>query len=228
MTLEVKFLSARRDSHIPPGTSRSGSTSTPDHLDRYPNMEAYRRPSSGYSKYQTAADFRIVKLEDIPAVVDPATIKSHLITFSASRDGGDFDLRDGVIHFRGAPCSRWTRQIGAASTTPRILWASLAVGYLMGLAFERTAARSRLIHRMPQPVRNWSARSIKWTMSNGLEGTNIDAPRKSARLRTRPVVLIAGGKDKDSNSLDHGLDRAKSASRRPHWRDGRPHQGALG
>jgi len=168
---------------------------TPDHLDRYPNMEAYRKAKLRIFEYQTAADFAIVKLEDIPAVVDPATIKSHLITFSASRDGGDFDLRDGVIHFRGAPVLAMDKTKLRGVHNAENLMASLAVGYLMGLAFERTAAP--LSTYSPLPHRCELVGTVdKVDYVNDSKATNIDALEKALVSETRPVVLIAGGKDK--------------------------------
>ena len=76
---------------------------TPDHLDRYPDMEAYRQAKLRIFENQTVEDFAVVNFADMPAVVDPAKLKARVITFSAVREGGDFELRDGVIHFRGEP-----------------------------------------------------------------------------------------------------------------------------
>jgi UDP-N-acetylmuramoylalanine--D-glutamate ligase len=73
--------------------------------------------------------------------------------------------------------------------------AALAVGYLMGLGFETMAeplsTYSPLPHRC-EPV--GTVNGVDFV--NDSKATNIDALRKALVAETRPMVLIAGGKDK--------------------------------
>jgi UDP-N-acetylmuramoylalanine--D-glutamate ligase len=168
---------------------------TPDHLDRYPNMEAYKRAKLRVFENQTEEDFAIVNLADMPAVVDPDKIKPRVISFSAVRPGGDFELRDGVIHFRGAPVLAMEKVLLRGVHNAENLMAALAVGYLMGLGFETMS--TPLATYIPQPHRCEKVGTVGGVdYVNDSKATNIDALEKALVSETRPIVLIAGGKDK--------------------------------
>ncbi len=168
---------------------------TPDHLDRYPDMESYRRAKLRIFEYQTADDFAVIKLEDMPGVIDPASLRARVITFSATRAGGDFELRDGVIHFRGRPVLTMTGVKLRGFHNAENLMAALGVGYWMGLDFERMTGP--LASYTPQPHRCEFIATVDGVdYVNDSKATNIDALEKALLSETRPVVLIAGGKDK--------------------------------
>ena len=101
------------------------------------------------------------------------------------------------------------------------LMAALAVGYLMGLSFEAMAeplsTYAALPHRC-ELVRTFD--EVDYV--NDSKATNIDALEKALVSETRPVVLIAGGKDKGFE-FDSITDLvAKKVHRRgAHRRDGR-------
>ena len=168
---------------------------TPDHLDRYPDMESYRKAKLRIFEFQTADDFAVIKLEDMPAVIDPASLRATVITFSAARRGGDFDLRDGVIHFREEPVLAMSDAKLRGVHNAENLMAALGVGYLRGIDFEQMLAP--LASYTPQPHRcelAGTAGGVDYV--NDSKATNIDALEKALLSETRPVVLIAGGKDK--------------------------------
>jgi UDP-N-acetylmuramoylalanine--D-glutamate ligase len=168
---------------------------TPDHLDRYPDMEAYKKAKLRIFENQTVEDFAIVKLEDMPGVVDPAKVRARFISFSAVTEGGDFYLRDGVIQFREAPVLAMDRTKLRGLHNAENLMASLAVGYLMGLSFEAMA--EPLSTYTPLPHRCEVVGNVEGVdYVNDSKATNIDALEKALVSETRPVVLIAGGKDK--------------------------------
>jgi len=73
--------------------------------------------------------------------------------------------------------------------------AAMAVGHLMGLGFDRMAAP--LCAYTPQPHRCELVRTLDGVdYFNDSKATNLDALEKALLSETRPVVLIAGGKDK--------------------------------
>ncbi len=75
------------------------------------------------------------------------------------------------------------------------LMATLAVGHLRGLAFEQMAAP--LCAYEPAPHRCEFVRTIAGVdYVNDSKATNLDAAEKALQAQTKPVVLIAGGKDK--------------------------------
>jgi UDP-N-acetylmuramoylalanine--D-glutamate ligase len=161
-----------------------------DHLDRYRTMEEYFAAKIRIFENQTAEDWAVVNFRDrLPE------LRAQKITFSAFAIGGDFDLRAGVIHFRGEPvlAMRDTQLRGAHNAEN--LMAALGVGFARGLAFE--ALRGPLCRYKPLPHRCESIRvvnDIEWV--NDSKGTNPDSVEKALIGETRPVVLIAGGKDK--------------------------------
>ena len=168
---------------------------TPDHLDRYPDMESYRKAKLRIFENQTAEDFAVIKLEDMPAVIDPASLRARVITFSATRKGGDFDLRDGVIHFQGEPILPMSEAKLRGIHNAENLMAALGVGHLMGLGFNLMVPP--LAAYTPQPHRCELVGAVGGVdYVNDSKATNIDALEKALLSETRPVVLIAGGKDK--------------------------------
>lgn len=162
----------------------------PDHLDRYTSMDEYFAAKVRIFENQTADDWAIVKYGDkLPSLV------ARQITFSAFVAGGDFDLREGVIfhHGRAVLPMRDTQLRGAHNAEN--LMASLAVGIARGLEFEQMVPP--LCDYKPLPHRCETVRvlnDVEWI--NDSKGTNLDSVEKALLSESRPVVLIAGGKDK--------------------------------
>jgi UDP-N-acetylmuramoylalanine--D-glutamate ligase len=162
----------------------------PDHLDRYHSLEEYYAAKIRIFENQTAEDWAVVNFRDkLPE------LKARKLTFSAYVAGADFELRDGVIHFRGQ------RVLAMADTRLRgvhnaeNLMAALGVGYLRGLSFAGMAAP--LAEYQPLPHRCELVRTFAGVdYVNDSKGTNPDSVEKALLSELRPVVLIAGGKDK--------------------------------
>jgi len=75
------------------------------------------------------------------------------------------------------------------------LMATLAVGHIRGLTFEQMAAP--LCAYEPAPHRCEFVRTIGGVdYINDSKATNLDAAEKALQAQIKPVVLIAGGKDK--------------------------------
>ena len=161
-----------------------------DHLDRYASMEEYYAAKLRVFENQSADDWAIVKLEDkLPP------IKARTITFSAYTQGGDLDLRDGVIHFRGQPVLRMADAQLRGPHNAENLMAALAVGAVRGLDF--AAMTAALCAYAPLPHRCEKVGTLDGVdYVNDSKATNLDALEKALLAETRPVVLIAGGKDK--------------------------------
>ena len=162
----------------------------PDHLDRYPTLQAYFDAKARIFENQTADDWAVVNLRDkLPA------LKARRITFSAYEPGGDFELRDGVIHFQGKPVLKMGDTHLRGSHNAENLMAALAVGLTRGLDFAQ----------MLPPLREYRALPHRCELVRTLDGvdyvndskaTNLDSLEKALAGETRKVVLIAGGKDK--------------------------------
>jgi UDP-N-acetylmuramoylalanine--D-glutamate ligase len=162
----------------------------PDHLDRYPDMESYYAAKVRIFENQTPDDWAVVNFRDpLPP------LKARPITFSAYVQGGDFDVRDGVIHHHGDPVlpMRETKLRGSHNTEN--LMAALGVGLALGLDF--AAMKVPLSDYRPLPHRCELIRVVDGVdYVNDSKATNLDSLEKALAGETRPVVLIAGGKDK--------------------------------
>ena len=162
----------------------------PDHLDRYRSVAEYRAAKLRVFENQTDADVAVVNaIEKIP------NIRPRTITFSAYANGGDFRVSEGVILYRDEPVLRLgdTRLRGLHNIEN--LMATLAVGMARGLSFRQMVPP--LSAYEPQPHRCEFVREINGVAYvNDSKATNLDAVDKALRAQTKPVVLIAGGKDK--------------------------------
>lgn len=162
----------------------------PDHLDRYPSMDEYYRAKIRIFENQTGDDWAIINVRDkLPP------LKAQKITFSAYVAGADFELRAGVIHFRGERVLAMGDTNLRGSHNAENLMATLGVGFVRGLGFAQMVPP--LCEYKPLPHRCEILRTVngvEWV--NDSKGTNPDSVEKALHSETRPVVLIAGGKDK--------------------------------
>ncbi len=161
-----------------------------DHLDRYSGMKEYYEAKVRIFENQTEEDWAIVKLEDkLPP------LKARQLTFSAYTQGGDFDLRDGAIHYHGQPVLRMADTQLRGVHNAENLMAALAVGVVRGLGFEamgRALATYKALPHRCEPIA--TVEGVDYV--NDSKATNLDALEKALISESRPVVLIAGGKDK--------------------------------
>jgi UDP-N-acetylmuramoylalanine--D-glutamate ligase len=163
---------------------------TPDHLDRYRDMDEYRLAKLRIFENQTETDFAIVNLGDpLPP------LRARRITFSASVPGGDFWSKGDSL-YRGdryilslrETCLRGVHNVENVMAT---LGVALALGLDLESAAEAIKSYRPLPHRC-EPV----GERAGVTFVNDSKATNLDALAKALESATQPVVLIAGGKDK--------------------------------
>jgi UDP-N-acetylmuramoylalanine--D-glutamate ligase len=163
---------------------------SPNHLDRYRNVEEYRTAKLRIFNNQTSQDFAVVNAsESLPPLA------ARQITFGANVANADFSLRDGIIHYRNQPVldQRNTKLSGIHNAEN--LMAAMGVGLALGLDFEKMSAAvaeyTAPVHRC-EFVRDLDG--VRWI--NDSKATNLDSVEKAILSQTRPIVLIAGGKDK--------------------------------
>lgn len=162
----------------------------PDHLDRYRSLEEYHAAKLRIFENQVPTDWAIVNGRD-PLPV----LQAQRISFSAFAQGFDFELRDGVIFYRGQSVLALSETHLRGAHNAENLMAALGVGVARGLTFDQM--RPALCAYKPLPHRCESVRvldGVEWI--NDSKGTNLDSVEKALLSETRRVVLIAGGKDK--------------------------------
>lgn len=165
----------------------------PDHLDRYKSVAEYRAAKLRLFENQTNNDVAIVNAsETMPE------LRARKLTFSAYTNRADFRLSEGVIVFENKPVLRMSETKLRGSHNIENLMATLAAGHARGLSFEQMVPP--LSAYEPQPHRCEFVRQVSGVdYINDSKATNLDAMEKALQAQTKPVVLIAGGKDKGFN-----------------------------
>ena len=162
----------------------------PDHLDRYRSVADYRAAKLRIFENQTEQDVAVVNAsETLPP------IRPRRITFSAYSNHADFRLSDGAIIYENQPVLRLSETKLSGLHNIENLMATLAVGAARGLSFTEMVPAIRDYE--PRPHRCEFVRELDGVeYVNDSKATNLDAVEKALTSQTKPVVLIAGGKDK--------------------------------
>jgi len=162
----------------------------PDHLDRYRSVADYRAAKLRIFKNQTVDDVAVINaIERLPA------IHARTITFSAYVDQADLRLSEGAIVYENKAALRLSDTKLRGLHNIENLMATLAVGMARGLSFRQMVPP--LCAYEPRPHRCEFVREVGGVMYvNDSKATNLDAVEKALRAQTKPVILIAGGKDK--------------------------------
>ncbi len=163
---------------------------TPDHLDRYGTMEAYLRAKLRVFENQDEDDFAVVN-----ASFGDLKLRARTITFSARGLAAEYTLEGGWILRRGRrviDLSR-TRLRGAHNAENAMV--AVAVAHLYGLP--PAVVTEALGDFRPGAHRLETVAEVGGVVYiDDSKGTNIDAVAVALECQDRPVVLIAGGKDK--------------------------------
>ena len=162
----------------------------PDHLDRYRSVAEYRAAKLRIFENQTAGDVAVVNGgETLPKIA------ARTVTFSAYADHSDFRLEGGSIVYQNTPVLRMADTKLRGSHNIENVMATLAAGLARGLSFEQMLPP--LCAYEPRPHRCEFVREIGDVIYvNDSKATNLDAVEKGLLAQNKPVILIAGGKDK--------------------------------
>jgi UDP-N-acetylmuramoylalanine--D-glutamate ligase len=162
----------------------------PDHLDRYRSVAEYRAAKLRIFENQTTDDVVIVNaIENLP------NLRARKTTFSAYTDRADFRLADGSIVCENKPVLRPAETKLRGSHNIENLMATLAAGKARGLSFDQMVPP--LCAYEPRPHRCEFVRQIGGVdYVNDSKATNLAAVEKALLAQNKPVILIAGGKDK--------------------------------
>lgn len=178
---------------------------TPDHLDRHKTLERYIALKARISENQTESEYLLLNQDDPNTRNLGKNSRAQKLFFSATTDveAGAF-LRENSLMLRMNATEKKICNLDDLNQVMQwqienVLAASLASS-ILDIPMETIAKALKqftgLEHRM-EWVRTY--RGIDFV--NDSKGTNVGAVRKSLESFSRPVVLIAGGKDKDSDFL---------------------------
>jgi UDP-N-acetylmuramoylalanine--D-glutamate ligase len=187
---------------------------TPDHLDRYENMDEYIRAKARIFMNQQPFDWAIVQSEALAQFRSlDLPVPAKVITFSALDRAADLCLDRGLIisrlpDWKGPLLDMDQGQLRGPHNAENIM-AALAVGRVLRLPLDEMVAAVKAYAPAPhrcEPAGEWNG--IQFV--NDSKATNLDAVRKallamSGGNRTEAnVLLIAGGKDKNLEYHDIG------------------------
>ncbi len=163
----------------------------PDHLDRYPDVDAYFKAKARIFENQTADDWAVIRSGES---LGGMSIKPKKVTFSTETEA-DFAYRDRQFFHHGERIGDASKiRLRGRHNMENIL-AALAVGWILGLGFDgmmsALASFEAPRHRC-ELVRVLHDREY----INDSKATNLHALESCIRSQDRPIVLIAGGKEK--------------------------------
>lgn len=173
---------------------------TEDHLDRYADFQEYIRAKARIFENQGKEDTALLNADDPLTFQFAHRVESQVFLFSAQRPVpvGSF-LEKGAIFYQEADGKR-TRydlsrlKIQGAHNLENLM-AAIAVGHICGCppgVLQRVIDEFRgLEHRL-----EWVRDIDGVGFFNDSKGTNVGAVVKSLMSIQRPILLIAGGKDK--------------------------------
>jgi UDP-N-acetylmuramoylalanine--D-glutamate ligase len=173
---------------------------TPDHLDRYADLDDYAETKGRIFAAQTSSDFAIVNLDDPLAVKQTEGIRARRLGFSLDQklaEGAWLDGADLVVRLPGARTEAYPTAVPAlvgrhnqANALAALLATRLA-GASHAEALRALGEFQPLAHRM-----ELVAKAAGVLFYDDSKGTNVGAVVAALDGFPRKVVLIAGGRDK--------------------------------
>ncbi len=175
---------------------------TPDHLDRYPGYAAYIASKAGLFRRQGAADLRVLNADD-DAVAALGKGPGRVYYFSArqSLKEGAW-VQNSAIQVRLAGAREESFPLAHLRLKGRHNLENVMAALLLALdaGADPDACREALaaFHGLPHRLERVAAiRGVEFYDDS--KGTNVGAVAVSLAHFDRPVILIAGGRDKDSD-----------------------------
>ena len=176
---------------------------THDHLERYADIDDYRRTKMRIFAQQTASDTAVLNADDPQVCADANKVNAKKLFFSIDReiDNGVFVSGGDTVIVSAGERKRLARLDEVALTGKHNLadvLAALCTSVALNLPGDacRRALRafSGLEHRMECVTKRNGV-----TFINDSKATNLDALQKALMSMEAPVILIAGGRGKGSD-----------------------------
>ncbi len=169
----------------------------PDHLDRYPSVDAYRAAKLRIFDNQTAADTAVLRAgEALPRLA------ARSVTFSTEDESAEWFSDGHSILQRGVMMLDMTHDTGLRGLhNAENAMAAMAACQPFGIS---TALMREALHGCAPPAHRCELiRTLDGVeYLNDSKATNLHALESALRSQTRPVVLLAGGKDKGLDYTD--------------------------
>ena len=180
-----------------------------DHLDRYPDIEAYAAAKAGVYRHAT---LQVVNADD-PAAARLADPERPQVRYTQQVPAaGDYGIRASAGSRWLACGDEWIMPVAGIGMSGRHnsgnALAALALGAALGLPRDAMIEALREFHGLPHRMQRITVRDgVSWY--NDSKGTNVGATLAAIDGIEGKVVLIAGGdaKDADLSPLVAALQR---------------------
>jgi len=171
---------------------------TPDHLDRYPDAAAYYQAKRNVYRQLPVDGAVVARVDELRAGLLEPPVGQRWLTFGRDIDGEGARISDGAIevvfgnarHHFAIDNPRVRGEHNRENLAAAIL-AALAFGCSADDVRRGIAQYSGIAHRLEEVG---SVNGVLYV--NDSKGTNVDAVVKALQAFDRPVLLIAGGRDK--------------------------------
>jgi UDP-N-acetylmuramoylalanine--D-glutamate ligase len=186
---------------------------TPDHLDRYPDLEGYAAAKARIFAAQHASDFAVVNADDPIVMRHSHGVPARRLGFSLVRalpEGAWLDGDQLVVRLPGARAETYPASLPAlvGRHNQANALAALLAGRLAGVSAAE-ATRALLEFRALEHRMEMVADADGITYYDDSKGTNVGAVVAALDGFPRPVVLIAGGRDKGGDYAPLGEAMAR-------------------
>ncbi len=162
----------------------------PDHLDRHPDLAAYRKAKQRIFENQTTADVAVINgAEDYPPLA------ARQVTFSAFRGDTEFHVRMGKIWHRNEMLLDMAQTNLRGLHNAENVMAAMAAAAAVGVQFD-VMINTLQAYRPPRHRCELVAKVKGREFLNDSKATNLHAMESALRGFTKKVILIAGGKQK--------------------------------
>ena len=164
-----------------------------DHMDRYTSLEDYKNAKLRIFEKQMPDDYAIIREGE-----DVGELTAKKLTFTTENDNADFTFSDDKIFFQGEEVLELEqtklRGLHNAENAMSAIAACLMLGISKDQIKEALKGFAPPLHRC-ELIRTLDG--VEYL--NDSKATNLHALDSALRSQTRPVVLLAGGKQKGLN-----------------------------
>jgi UDP-N-acetylmuramoylalanine--D-glutamate ligase len=175
---------------------------TDDHMDRYQDLSAYGEAKASIFINQGPENFAVINADDENAIHYSANCRARKYFVSAEKEVEGFFASGGNIFFKSG---NGTRVFGGTADVSMLglhnlynAMTSSLMAYLAGIPSEAIISALREFPGLEHRI-EFSGETQGVKFYNDSKGTNVGAVIKSLESFDRGVILIAGGRDKNSD-----------------------------
>ncbi|MBI4726574.1 UDP-N-acetylmuramoyl-L-alanine--D-glutamate ligase [candidate division TA06 bacterium] len=188
---------------------------TPDHLDRHPDFETYAKLKARLLENQSSFDHAVLNADDQQVLKYSSGARAHKIFFSGQRPVKQGTYSDGeTIHWiqgqEPIPIMRIAQLLVPGQHNVENVLAAAAAAMILGISPDIIRQGLETFKGVPHRLEEVGIVGGVRYINNSM-GTNAAAGVSSLRAFREPMVVIAGGKEKNVDLSDFLKEIAQKA-----------------